>query len=73
MTAPGPDPSDRPPPQPEEAEGEGRWVNIVITGIVALVIVAGLWLVDALLAARKADECISSGRRDCAVQVSPRR
>ena len=26
-----------------------------------------------LLAARKADECISSGRRDCAVEVSPPR
>jgi hypothetical protein len=71
MTAPGPDPRDRPPP--EATEGEGRWINIVIIGIVALVIVTGLWLVDALLAARKADECISSGRRDCAVEVSPPR
>jgi hypothetical protein len=70
MTAPGPDAGDRPPQ--EATEGEGRWINIAIVGIVALVIVAGLWLVDALLAARKADECISSGRRDCAVEVSPR-
>ena len=38
----------------------------------ALFIGAGIWLVDALLAARKADECMSGGR-NCAhpVQVQP--
>jgi hypothetical protein len=49
----------------DPAEGGGRWVNLIIVAVVALVIGAGLWLVDALLAARKADECASSGRRNC--------
>jgi hypothetical protein len=31
----------------------------------ALFIGAGVWLVDAMLAARKADVCMSAGRRNC--------
>jgi hypothetical protein len=75
MTAPPPDPasSDRPPLRQEDAEGEGRWVNLVIFGIVVSVIVAGSWLVDALLAARKIDDCISSGRRNCGTELPPPR
>jgi len=32
----------------------------------------GLWLGDALLEARRIDECISSGRRNCAPITVPR-
>ena len=47
---------------------------MIIVAFVAIVIGAGLWLVDALLAARKADECMSSGRRNCTpVEVTPPR
>jgi hypothetical protein len=49
----------------DAAEREGRWVNLIIVAFVVFVIGAGLWLIDALLAARKADECMSSGRRNC--------
>jgi hypothetical protein len=63
MTAPddGPSVSDR----GDAAEREGPWVNLIIVAFAVFVIGAGLWLIDALLAARKADECMSSGRRNC--------
>jgi len=34
--------------------------------VAAVVLIgAGIWLVDAMIAAKKADECISAGRRNC--------
>ena len=72
MTVPERRPSKR--DRDDTAEGGGRWVNLIIVAFVAIVIGAGLWLVDALLAARKADECMSSGRRNCTpVEVTPPR
>jgi hypothetical protein len=38
---------------------------------VLFVLGAGLWLGDALLQSRRMDECISSGRRNCAPIVVP--
>jgi hypothetical protein len=60
-------PDDRPrePDRGDAAEGEGRLGNLIIIAFVVFVIGAGLWLTDALLAARKADECMSSRRRNC--------
>jgi hypothetical protein len=55
----------RPPDRGDEPDGEGRWVNVIIVAFVVFVIGSGLWLIDALLAARRADECMSSGRRNC--------
>jgi hypothetical protein len=63
MTVPDRRPST--PDRDDAADGEGRWVNLIIVAFVVVVIGAGLWLVDALVAARKADECMSSGRRNC--------
>ena len=55
-------------PDGDEDERDRRATNIFLLVAAALFIGAGVWLVDALLAARKADECISSGRRNCATQ-----
>ena len=65
----GADPGSR---QPSEDERDHRAANIFLLVAAALFIGAGIWLVDALLAARKADEC-TSGSRNCArpVQVQP--
>jgi hypothetical protein len=49
----------------EEDERARRVTNVFLLAAAALFIGAGIWLVDALLAARKADECMSSGRRNC--------
>ncbi|MGB9369990.1 MAG: hypothetical protein WCE79_28690 [Xanthobacteraceae bacterium] len=57
----------------EESESDRRLANIVLAvGFVALV-GAGIWLANAMIDARKADECISSGRRNCnPITVPPR-
>jgi hypothetical protein len=49
----------------EETERDRRVTNIFLLVAAALFIGAGVWLVDAMLAARKADECMSAGRRNC--------
>jgi hypothetical protein len=38
---------------------------VLLVGFVVLV-GGGIWLANAMLDARKADECMSSGRRNCA-------
>jgi hypothetical protein len=55
-----------PPGDDGEDERDRRATNIFLLAAAVLFIGAGVWLVDALLAARKADECISAGRRNCA-------
>jgi hypothetical protein len=55
-----------------ETESERRLINIMIVGFILFVIGAGLWLGDALLEARRMDECMSSGRRNCAPITVPR-
>ena len=53
-------------PNPEDdEEGDRTTTNIIlIVGFVVLV-GGGIWLANAMIDARKADECISSGRRNC--------
>jgi hypothetical protein len=54
-----------------ETPGERRMVNLLIVGIVVLIFAAAFWLGDALLDARRADECIASGRRNCGPVTVP--
>ena len=56
---------------PPETESERRLVNLLIVGFILFILGAGLWLGDALLEARRMDECISSGRRNCAPIAVP--
>lgn len=58
--------------EPPETDSERRLVNMVIVGFILLLIGAGLWLADALQEARRADECMSSGRRNCGPITGPR-
>lgn len=51
--------------EPEEDEGDRRTANIVLAvGFIALV-GGGIWLASAMIDARRADDCLSSGRRNC--------
>ncbi|HLQ92837.1 MAG TPA: hypothetical protein VK148_22670 [Xanthobacteraceae bacterium] len=52
--------------QPEkETESERRRNNIALAIFFVAIVGIGIWLVNALVDARKADECISQGRRNC--------
>jgi len=49
----------------EDEEGDRRLANIVLAVAFVLLVGGGLWLANAMIDARKADECMSSGRRNC--------
>jgi hypothetical protein len=54
-------------------EEDRTMVNIVLAVGFIVLVGSGIWLVDAMLDARRADECISAGRRNCIpLDVSPR-
>jgi hypothetical protein len=50
---------------PEDEEADRRLTNIVLAVGFVVLVGSGIWLANAMLDARKADECISSGRRNC--------
>jgi hypothetical protein len=61
------------PQTPEEEARDRRAANIFIVVFVVVLVGAGIWLGNALVAARKADDCLISGRRSCsAIEVPPR-
>jgi hypothetical protein len=49
----------------EESDADRRTANIVLLVGAVMLIGGGIWLVNAMLDARRADECMSSGRRNC--------
>jgi hypothetical protein len=49
----------------EETERERRVTNLFLLGAAILVVGGGIWLVNALVNARKSEECFESGRRNC--------
>jgi len=58
----------------EEHEADRRRNNIVLLVVFAVVVGAGVWLVNALVEKRKLDDCLAQGRRNCAapLDVPPR-
>ncbi len=52
-------------PEPEETERERRMANMFLLGAAVVVVVGGIWLVNALVDARRNEECFESGRRNC--------
>ena len=56
-----------------EEDRERRTTNIVLLLIFAAVVGIGIWLANAMLDARRADECITQGRRNCAPIDTPQR
>jgi hypothetical protein len=59
--------SDAPeePPSPEQEARDRRTANIFLLVAGAVLIGVGLWLANGLIEARRADECIAAGRRNC--------
>jgi len=56
-----------------ETEAERRRANIVLLLVFAIVVGIGVWLVNALVDARKIDECLAQRRTNCMpIDVPPR-
>lgn len=49
----------------EESDTDRRKANIILLVAAVILIGGGLWLVNALIDARQAEECLESGRRNC--------
>ena len=58
---------------PEDDEGDRTLANIVLVIGFVVLVGGGVWLANAMIDARKADECISSGRRNCNPIEAPTR
>ncbi|MBX9828553.1 MAG: hypothetical protein K2Y27_26625 [Xanthobacteraceae bacterium] len=61
------------PQTPEEEASDRRTANIFLLVFAVVLVAIGIWLGNALVDARKADDCLSSGRRNCSpIDVPPR-
>lgn len=57
----------------EQQERDRRAANIFLLVGAVIFIGIGIWLANAMIDARKADECLASGRRNCAPIEVPAR
>ena len=67
-----PDDIDKPPSRDQEAR-DRRAANIFLLVGAAVLVGIGVWLANAMIDARRADDCLSSGRRNCNPIESPAR
>ena len=59
------------PPTPEEEARDRSAANIFLLVAGAVLVGVGVWLANAMIDARRADDCMSSGRRNCSpIEVS---
>ena len=56
-----------------ESEADRRRFNLFLLAFFVVIVGIGVWLVNAMIDARKADECIALGRRNCAPIELPAR
>ena len=60
------------PPEQESGDDRGRG-NLVLLVFFVIIVGISVWLVNALLDARHADECLTAGQRNCSpIEVPPR-
>ena len=56
-----------------ERERDRRVTNIFLLVLFLVIAGGGIWLSKAMIDARRADECLATGRRNCApIEVPPR-
>ncbi len=53
------------PTPPDDEERDRRVTNIFLAVFFVLIVGAGIWLVNAMVAQRDIDNCIAQGRRNC--------
>ena len=62
------------PKRDDDDEADRTTTNIVLVVGFLVLVGCGIWLANAMLEARRADECMSSGRRNCnPIEVKPQR
>jgi hypothetical protein len=61
------------PDDPEQIERDRRATNIFLLVMFVVIAGGGIWLGKAMLDARRADECLATGRRNCAPIEVPAR
>jgi flagellar basal body-associated protein FliL len=62
-----------PPDDQEPTEEERRRSNLILLIVAVVVVVLGVYLVNWLVEQRKLQECLESGRRNCAPIETPAR
>jgi hypothetical protein len=67
-----PDPLEKP-PTPEQDARDRRAANIFLLVAAMVLVGIGVWLANAMIDARRADDCMSSGRRNCTPIETPQR
>ena len=67
-----PDPLEKP-PTPEQEARDRRAANIFLLVAGVVLVGIGVWLANAMIDARRADDCMSSGRRNCNPIETPQR
>jgi hypothetical protein len=61
------------PPTPEQDARDRRAANIFLLVAGIVLVGVGVWLANAMIDARRADDCMSSGRRNCNPIEAPQR
>jgi hypothetical protein len=61
------------PPTPEQDARDRRAANVFLLVAGAVLVGIGIWLASAMIDARRADDCMSSGRRNCNPIEAPQR
>jgi hypothetical protein len=63
----------RPPDDQPPTEEERRRSNLIMLAVAVVVVVLGVYLVNWMIDQRKLQECLESGRRNCAPITTPSR
>jgi len=57
--------NDKQQPNDDEDERDRRAANIFLLVAAVIIVGGGIWLVNAMVDAKKSEECFESGRRNC--------
>jgi hypothetical protein len=58
----------------KERDAERRGGNLVLLALFVIIVGIGLWLVNAMVDARRVDDCIAQNQRNCnPIEVPPQR
>jgi hypothetical protein len=61
------------PPTPQQEARDRRAANIFLLVAGLVLVGVGVWLANSMIDARRADDCMSSGRRNCNPIEAPAR